>query len=92
VTQELSGALQETILFLRNSQSSDWASMSAEELVYELESILASLKHSHFVDVQHLGFLFAPTGAIQETAIDNGWGDDFLRLAAIVAQYSDSDD
>ncbi len=92
MTQELSRALQEAILFLQNSQSSDWASMSVEELVHELESSLASLKNLHFVDVQHLGFLFAPTGPIQETAIDNGWGDDFLRLAAVVDQYTDSDD
>ena len=92
VTQELSTTLQETILFLQNSQSSDWASMSVEEIIQELESMLASLKNAQFVDIQHLGFLFAPTGAIQETAIDNGWGDDFLRIASIVDQYTDSDD
>lgn len=66
--------------------------MSVEEMIHELESIVSSLKTLQLVDVQQLGFLFAPTGAIQETAIDNGWGDDFLRLAALVDQYTDSDD
>lgn len=92
MTEELSSVLQETILFLQNSQSSDWANMSVEEMIQELASILASIKSAEFVDVQQLGQLFAPTAAIQETAIDNGWGDDFLRIAAIVEQYTDRDD
>ena len=92
VTQELTSALQETILFLQNSQSSNWAGMSVEEMIQELESTVASLKNAHFVDVQQLGVRFAPTGAIQETAIDNGWGDDFLRIAALVDIYTDRDD
>lgn len=92
MTPDLSSALRETILFLQNSQSSDWAGMSVEEMIHELEAILAGLEKAQFVDVQQLGFLFAPTGSIQETAIDNGWVDDFLRIAAIVDPYADSDD
>jgi hypothetical protein len=82
----LNSALEETISFLRNSQSSDWAGMSVEELILELESEIESIKNSQSADAKRIGFLFAPTGPIQEISIDNGWGDEFLRVSEIVDQ------
>jgi hypothetical protein len=81
-------ALEETISFLRKSQSSDWASMSVEEIIEELESESAKAENSGPIDAKRLGFLFAPTGVIQETSIDNGWGDDFVRISKIVDQFT----
>ena len=86
--EKLISALEETISFLQNSQSSDWAPMSVEEIIQELEAEIAKIKNSQPMDARLLGFLFAPTGAIQETSIDNGWGDDFLRISAIVDEFT----
>jgi hypothetical protein len=84
----LISALEETLSYLRNSQSSGWASMSVEEIIEELESEIAKAQNSGPFDAKLLSFLFAPTGAIQETSIDNGWGDDFVRISKIVDQFT----
>jgi len=86
--KKLISALEETISFLHNSQSSDWAPMSVEEIIQQLEAEIAKIKKSQPFDARLLGFLFAPTGAIQETSIDNGWGDDFLRISEIVDEFT----
>ena len=83
----LISALEQTISFLKKSQPSGWANMSVDEIIQELQSIINTIRDSGAVDSQQLGFLFAPTAAIQETAIDNGWGDDFLRISDIVDDY-----
>lgn len=83
-------ALEETISFLRNSQSSDWANMSVEEIIQELETEIVKAKNAQAIDISLLGFLLSPTGAIQETAIDNGWGDDFLPISEIIDPFTDS--
>ena len=86
--EKLISTLEDTIAFLRNSQSSAWAQMSVEEIVQALEAEITKLMISQPMDAKLLGFLFAPTGAIQETSIDNGWGNDFLRIAAIVDEFT----
>ena len=85
--EKLISALQETISFLQNSQSSDWANMSVEDIIQELESEIVKAKNSQPIDSKLLGILFAPTGAIQETSIDNGWGDNFLRISELIDQF-----
>ena len=85
--EKLITALEETIRLLKNSQSSDWASMSIKEIIQELESELAKAKSSKPIDTKLLGLLFAPTSAIQETSMDNGWGDDFLRISKVVDDF-----
>ena len=88
---KLISALDETISFLRDSQSSNWASLSAAEMIQELESEIDSIKNSKPPDAKRIAFLFAPTGPIQETSIDNGWGDEFLRLSEIVDPFTAPD-
>jgi hypothetical protein len=61
-----------------------------EEMIQALESAITKAKDSQAIDISRLSFLFAPTGAIQETSIDNGWGDDFLRLSEIMDRFTDS--
>ena len=62
--------------------------MSVIEIIAKLESIVLRVKDTQVVDVTRLGFLYAPTGVIQDTAIDNGWGEEFLRIAEIIDQFS----
>ena len=42
------------------------------------------------MDVNLLDRLFAPTGAIQEISIENGWGTEFLRISEVVDQFTSS--
>lgn len=86
--EQLISVLEETVSYLSHSRTSDWSSISLEEVIQSLESEVAKLKNSQPFDAKLLDFLFAPTGAIQETSIDNGWGEDFLRLSAIVDQFT----
>jgi hypothetical protein len=86
--EKLIFALEETIVFLRRSQSSVWANLSTDEIIQELKSEITKAKNSQPNDVQLLASLFAPTGAIQETSIDNSWGDDFLRISGIVDHFT----
>ncbi|MFT3896025.1 MAG: hypothetical protein QM730_30790 [Anaerolineales bacterium] len=89
--ERLISALQELIALLRESRSSDWASKSVQEIMRDLESEIDKAVNLQPISKGHLGFLFAPTGAIQETAIDNGWGEEFLRIAEIVDQFTDTE-
>ena len=63
--------------------------MSADEIIEELEVEIAKVKDSKPDDERNLNYLFAPTGPMQETSIDNGWGDDFLRISDIVDHFID---
>lgn len=86
--EKLISALEETLSFLRSSQSSGWANMSVEDIIQELESEIVKPKNSQPIDLKLLSTLFAPTGAIQEISIDNGWGDEFLRISALIDQFT----
>jgi len=79
--KKLIDALGETISFLQNSQSSVYADMPVEEIIEKLESEIAKVKSSKPIDSKLLRLLFAPTAPIQDTAIDNGWGDEYLRIS-----------
>ena len=81
-------ALEDMVSFLQNTQSSDWAPISVEEISRELEAEIAKIRNSQPIDARLLGLLFTPTGAIQETSIVNRWGDEFLRISEIVDEFT----
>ena len=85
--ERLISALEETIEYLRKSQSSDWSSIPVEEIIRRLEAEINKARNAKPVDVVWLDRLFAPTGVIQETSIDNGWGTQFLRISEVVDQF-----
>ena len=82
----LISALEKTLSLLRESESSAWARLSIEEIVRQIEAELESVKHLHRVDVKLLSYLFAPTGLLQETSIDNGWAYEFLEISEVIGQ------
>ena len=86
--ENLIGALEETISYLRKSQSSPWAPLSVEEIVTRLETELAKARNAKPMDVNLLDRLFAPTGLIQEITIDNGWGTKFLRISEVIDRFT----
>jgi hypothetical protein len=52
------------------------------EALADIERHITNVKRGETSDIQELRLLFLPTGSIQEIAINNGWGDEFLDLAA----------
>ncbi|MBN8581070.1 MAG: hypothetical protein J0L96_10395 [Anaerolineae bacterium] len=83
----LINALQETIQFLQDSQDPIYSHLTVAEIIQQLEKELANIKNSQPIDKNRLSLLFAPTGGIQETSIDNGWGQEFLELSSVVDNY-----
>lgn len=62
--------------------------MPLEELIEKIEVEIIKAKNSQPMNSELLGYLFAPTGAIQETAIDNGWTEQYLKISEIVDQFT----
>jgi hypothetical protein len=85
--EKLISALEETISYLRNSKSSGWSNMPIEQIIRKLEAEVNKAKGAKPIDVITLERLFAPTGVIQETSIDNGWGTKFLRISEIIDEF-----
>jgi hypothetical protein len=86
--EKLIAALEETISYLKTSQPSDWSNMPVEEIIRRLETEAAKASNLKPMDVNLLDQLFAPTGAIQEISIDNGWGTEFLRISEAIDQFT----
>lgn len=86
--ERLISALEETISLLRNSQSSEWSTLSVEEIIRRLEAEVGKAKNARPMDINLLDRLFAPTGAIQEISISNGWGTMFLRISEVVDGFT----
>lgn len=57
---------------------------SKEELVNNLELYISKLKVNDFSLNIEISLLFAPTGDLQEIAIDNGWSEEYMELAEII--------
>lgn len=86
----LVSTLEKTLSFLRESESSFWSSLSVEELISKLEDELHKSENSQQIDLGQLKFLFAPIGPIQDTSIDNGWGDQYLEISEVIDRYTNS--
>lgn len=74
-------ALDEMLLLLAKSHDSDYSGMTVKQLrdaVQECRTRIQSNDRSGIVEMRRL---MVVTGPLQETAIDNGWGDEFLYLA-----------
>ncbi|MFI4862331.1 MAG: hypothetical protein ACIAXF_16825 [Phycisphaerales bacterium JB063] len=69
---------------LQASKESFWAGLPLAQIIDEIDRTIAQLKDGESIDKKRLEQLFAPTGSIQDISVDNGWGDEFLDLAAKV--------
>jgi hypothetical protein len=86
--EKLVSALEQTISYLRTSESSDPSQMPIEEIIRRLETEAARAKNLKPVDVNLLDRLFAPMGIIQAIASNNGWGTKFLRISEVIDQFT----
>jgi len=59
-----------------------------EEIIQNLEAEIAKARNTQPIDSELLKLLFAPTGAIQETAKDHGWAENYLKISEIVDEFT----
>ena len=64
------------------SHESAWSSMDAPEIQSILDTGLSALESGRKPNIRALTFLFLPTGPLQETAMDNGWAEEYLELSS----------
>lgn len=73
--------LELTKSLVEKSDESPYAGFSPEEITVDLVNAIISIERGEHVDKDQLRMHFGPTGSLQETAMDAGWGDDYLKLA-----------
>lgn len=78
---ELISILRTCLGHLGESGTSAWSTGSVAELTESIGQMLIQLEQGGPANPIWLTVLFAPTGDLQETAVDNGWGEAFLDLA-----------
>ena len=63
-------------------QDTAWSSYpNGDALVADVERLSALIEQGDPDAERTLRLLFAPTGALQETALSSGWSDNYMRLA-----------
>jgi len=85
--RELKQDLEEIVKHLNRSTDSAFAGKSVAELKAFAEGCLEKTINNENPDFDELKYFLAPTGALQETSIDNGWGEEFLRIAATIEKH-----
>lgn len=78
-------AIDDLLTLLSKSFDSPYSGLPVADLVVRVESTKRKLQDGDIKATKALGSLFVPTGPLQETAIDNGWGDEFLIIASKLA-------
>ena len=74
-------AIDELIGLLNGSEDSAFAVVPVAELIELVTTARRKIDSGESAGDQEIRDLFVPTGALQDTAIDNGWGDRFIELA-----------
>lgn len=82
-TKEIA-ALDEILSQLETSSDSSYSTKTVQELKREISEIKKCISLEEPIAAARLSLLLAPTGCLQETAIDNGWGDVFLKVADVL--------
>lgn len=80
--QVLVAVLSECLAHTRRSTDGLDAGLGTTEIAKSLQRAVVRLEKGKRIDRLQLELLFAPTGDLQETSIDNGWDDEFLELSA----------
>jgi hypothetical protein len=57
-----------------SSEDSAWSHLTTAQISQRIQYAIDTIEDGGKADVQELLLLFAPTGAIQDTSIDIGWG------------------
>ncbi|MDR1451324.1 MAG: hypothetical protein LBI57_03205 [Helicobacteraceae bacterium] len=73
--------LNKTLEFLNKSKRSDWAEMPLEDQKKLIATAIDALENNRSIDKEALKAEFAPISSLQETAVSNRWGEDYITLA-----------
>lgn len=80
--ENMKNALSSLIELLNSSEESIYARETPGELLKVVETNLASIKQTgSLLNPETFSEIFLPTASLQEIAIDNGWGPQYLELA-----------
>lgn len=74
----LLGLLSRCRELVNESEDSVWSCMDDEEIYHRLNDAIELLKENRSNDALELHLLFAPTGPLQETSIQNDWSEEYL--------------
>ncbi|WP_444905615.1 hypothetical protein ACJJIR_12630 [Microbulbifer sp. SSSA008] len=78
---EMLYVLKETLRLAKISEDSIWSDMDVEEISGMLSKAVEKIEAGKSPSMFKLKYLFAPTGPIQETSMENGWSDLYLELS-----------
>lgn len=87
---ELISAFERIINLLDQSEDTIWANYTVEEAKEILQTELENYKNTQKLSdsgKHQINFLFLPTSALQEISMDNGWGDEYIKLSNIFDKY-----
>ena len=93
ICMTLSAVLKRCRSLSETSRDAVYASMGVSQIVEVLSREIESLERRTRPRCAELKLLFAPTGALQDTSIANGWAEEYLLLAArfdtLIAEYGE---
>jgi hypothetical protein len=72
--------------FVERSEFTFSAGISKEHTLTALEDLKRQVVARGSVDAMEARMLFAPSGGLEEVALQNGWGREFLELAQEIEQ------
>ena len=73
--------LSRTKALIESSDEASYAGLSPAEIGMDLSIAIKALESGGEFDRNHIKTHFAPTGTIQETAMDSGWHDEYMQLS-----------
>ncbi|MDR3197475.1 MAG: hypothetical protein LBU34_06345 [Planctomycetaceae bacterium] len=73
--------LEILLKYLNQSRDSAYAYDTVEDIKNIVNDIINEINDNKTINKEKIEFLFVPTGSLQDTSIDNGWGEKFLVIA-----------
>jgi hypothetical protein len=78
----LADLLKRCLALTEVSEDAIYASSGVVEILSVLQKGINAIEQGVIPDKKELTILFAPTGDLQETAMANGWAEEYLKLSA----------
>lgn len=78
---QLRRVLVQTKKHCEGSEETGYSHLTTGEVTHQLQAAITCLDEGRLPDFNIISILFAPTCSLQDIAIDNGWGVEFLELA-----------
>jgi hypothetical protein len=73
--------LEKLLEYLNQSTDSIYSSKGVLEIKKFINETINNIDCNKNIEIDELKILIAPTGNIQDISIDNGWGEEFIKIA-----------